>query len=259
MSKTGGSVGADLSRRDKLILAGLYLSKYDELGLKRLGFESFVEAFNVIGFALGSKSASIKNYRDEFDPLFPNRRKGWHKRATRAYCLAIFEQYRGLDFESFTGLVRSFFGYDENVLSVVTGEQGQEDSASSFAQRLITGLAAEHYFESVHAHLPEFEGYRLENTTRLGCGYDFRLKAVQPFSDFLAVEVKGLREQRGSLSMTPKEYEVASLLKDRFFLFVVRNFRESPSHEIFRDPVAGRLKFRKIERVTVQVSWLASI
>jgi hypothetical protein len=36
--------------------------------LKELSFESFVEAFNVIGYALGSKPASIKNYRDEFDP-----------------------------------------------------------------------------------------------------------------------------------------------------------------------------------------------
>ena len=64
-----------IALREKLILVGLYLSKYDSLGLKRLGFSSFVEAFNVIGYALGSKPASIKNYRDEFDPLFPNRRQ----------------------------------------------------------------------------------------------------------------------------------------------------------------------------------------
>ncbi len=58
------------------MLAGLYLSKFDALGLKRLGFKSFAEAFNVIGYAVGAPPASIKNYRDEFDPLFPNRRKG---------------------------------------------------------------------------------------------------------------------------------------------------------------------------------------
>lgn len=51
--------------REKVILSGLYLSKYDSLALKKLGFETFVEAFNVIGYALGSKPASIKNYRDE--------------------------------------------------------------------------------------------------------------------------------------------------------------------------------------------------
>lgn len=71
------------SKRQRLILAGLYLSKYDSLGLKLLGFGRFKEAFNVLGYALGAKPASIKNYCDEFDPLFPNRRLGWHVRSPR--------------------------------------------------------------------------------------------------------------------------------------------------------------------------------
>lgn len=250
-----------IKTREKLILAGLYLSKYDLLGLKTLGFESFVEAFNVIGYALGSKPASIKNYRDEFDPLFPNLRKGWHKRRTRDYCLAVFKAYNDLDFESFTGLVKSFFGYDENVWSEILPTEQQDERASAFAQRLITGLAAEQYFESVQAGLPEFKGYLVENTTRLGCGYDFRLRSEPSDSnkDFLAVEVKGLREQTGTLSLTPKEYDVATALRERFFLFVVRNFRESPFHEIFQNPLSGILHFRRTERVSIQVSWLATV
>lgn len=255
----GRSTRTDISTREKLILSGLYLSKYDVLGLKKLDFDSFVEAFNVIGYALGSKPASIKNYRDEFDPLFPNRRKGWHKRDTRDYCLAVLEKYKSLDFESFTGLVGSFFGYDKNIDSEILPMEPQDEGTSSFAQRLITGLAAEHYFESVQAELPEFKGYLRENTTRFGCGYDFRLRAEPDEKDFLAVEVKGLREKTGSLTMTPKEYGVASLLRDRFFLFVVRNFRESPSHQIFQNPLSSLLEFRKIERVTIQVSWLTTI
>src|SRR5579863_5876423 len=98
--------------RERLILAGLYLSKYDTVGLRKLGFESFVEAFNVIGYALGQKPASIKNYRDEFDPLFQNKRLGWHKRPTRGYCLKVFMDYKSLDLETFSGLIRSFAGYD---------------------------------------------------------------------------------------------------------------------------------------------------
>src|SRR5580704_10731725 len=121
-----------IATREKLILVGLYLSKYDSVGLKRLGFDSFVEAFNVVGYAMGSRPASIKNYRDEFDPLFPNRRKGWHKRPIRDYCLKVFEEYRSLDLESFTGLIKSFVGYDENVLSEVQAEEGQDESESSF-------------------------------------------------------------------------------------------------------------------------------
>jgi hypothetical protein len=248
-----------IATREKLILSGLFLSKYDLLGLKKLGFESFVEAFNVIGYALGSKPASIKNYRDEFDPLFPNRRKGWHKRPARDYCLLVLDKYKYLDFESFTGLIKSFFGEDENIRSEIVSPALEGESPSSFAQRLITGLAAEQYFESVHAHVPEFEGYIVENTTKFGCGYDFRLRTGPGDREFLAVEVKGLKDQTGTLSMTPKEYDVASVLRERFFLFVVRNFRESPFHEIFRNPLSGNLHFRKTERVAINVSWIATV
>jgi len=239
-------------------LVGLYLSKYDSLGLRKLGFESFVEAFNVIGYALGSKPASIKNYRDEFDPLFPNRRKGWHKRQTRDYCLKVFREYKNLDLESFSGLVKSFVGYDENIWSEVQAREEPDESESQFAKRLITSLAAEQYFESIHHTLPEFEGYALENTTRLGCGYDFRLRK-ETHEDFLAVEVKGLKERTGNLSMTPKEHQLATTLKDRFFLFVVKNFRESPTHEIFQNPLSSRLRFMKNETVAVYTSWLARV
>jgi hypothetical protein len=247
-----------IATREKLILVGLYLSKYDSVGLKRLGFDSFIEAFNVIGYAMGSKPASIKNYRDEFDPLFPNRRKGWHKRKTRNYCLKVFEEYKSLDLESFTGLVESFVGYDENAWSQVQRKKKPGDRQSYFAQRLITGLAAERYFESVRPNLPEFKGYTLLNTTGLGCGYDFRMD-IETSKDFLVVEVKGLNGVTGTLSLTPKEHEIARTLTDRFFLFIVRNFRESPFHEIFRNPLSSGLKFRKSERVTVQISWLANV
>jgi hypothetical protein len=247
-----------IANRTKLILTGLYLAKYDSIGLKRLGFRSFVEAFNVIAYALGSQPASIKNYRDEFDPLFPNQRKGWHKRPIRDYCRKVFEEYKSLDVELFTGLVKSFVGYDENTFSEDQTTEESDESASGFAKRLITGLAAEHYFESVQPTLPEFQGFELENTTRLGCGYDFRLHPSNR-ERFLAVEVKGLRELTGNLSLTPKEYEAATAMRDRFYLFVVKNFQKSPLHEIFPNPLSCRLEFRRSERKVIQVSWLASV
>ncbi len=247
-----------IANRTKLILTGLYLAKYDSIGLRRLGFRSFTEAFNVIGYALGSQPASIKNYRDEFDPIFPNQRKGWHKRPIREYCRRVFDEYKGLDIELFSGLIKSFVGYDENILSAVQAKEEKDESASGFAKRLITGLAAEHYFESVQPNLPEFRGFELENTTRLGCGYDFRLHASS-HDRFLAVEVKGLRELTGGFSLTPKEYEVATAMRDRFYLFVVKNFKKSPVHEVFPNPLSCRLEFTKSERIAVQVSWLARV
>jgi hypothetical protein len=241
-----------IANRTKLILTGLYLAEFYSVGLKRLGFRSFAEAFNVVGYALGSKAASIKNYRDEFDPLFPNQRQGWHRRPIRDYCLKVFEEYKSLDLDLFTGLIKSFVGYDENLQSQVQENDQREESA--FAKRLMTGLAAEHYFESVQPTLPEFQGLESENTTRLGCGYDSARG-----NKFLAVEVKGLRGLTGSLSLTPREYEVATAMCDRFYLFVVKNFQKSPFHEIFPDPLSSRLGFARIERKVIQVSWLASV
>jgi hypothetical protein len=89
----------------------------------------------------------------------------------------------------------------------------------------------------------------------LGCGYDFKLSQKEE-SDFLAIEVKGIREQSGSVSLTPREYEVATELRDRFYLFVVKNFQRVPYHEIFLNPTAGKLQFTRVERVVIQVSWL---
>jgi hypothetical protein len=81
----------------------------------------------------------------------------------------------------------------------------------------------------------------------------------QTGSDFLAVEVKGLKEKSGSLSLTPKEHKLAAALAGRFFLFVVKNFRELPYHEIYPDPLAGALRFSKKERVVVHTSWLTNV
>ncbi|MGA2086024.1 MAG: DUF3883 domain-containing protein [Terracidiphilus sp.] len=244
--------------REKLILTGIYLSKYGSQGLKRLGFRTYAEAYNVVGYALGSRPLSIKNYRDEFDPLFPIPRKGWHKREIRNYCKKVLVEYENLDVESFTGLIKSFVGYDENTWSTVETKEERDKRASGFAKRLITGLAAERYFELIHSTLPEFQGCAIQNTTQLGCGYDFKLLREKS-KDFLAVEVKGIREKVGSISLTPMEYEVATELQDRFYLFVVKNFQKTPYHELFLNPISGRLQFTRTERVSVQVSWLTRV
>jgi hypothetical protein len=170
----------------------------------------------------------------------------------------VFGKYKDLDLESFTGLVKSFFGYDENAWSGIQEREEQEESGSSFARRLITGLAAERYFVQAQPSLPELGGYVLEDTTLLGCGYDFRLW-TEAQEGFLAVEVKGLRERVGSLSLTPKEHAVADALRGRFLLFVVKNFQENPFHEIHQDPLSGELQFTKKERVAILVSWQAAV
>ncbi len=247
-----------IPRTEKAILAGLYLSKFDAAALKSLGFESFTEAFNVIGYALGVPPGSIKNYRDEFDPLFDNARKGWHRRARRENCLKVFDEYRDVDAELFTGLIKSFAGASGELAGQSPVEEQEASGVSQFAKRLITGLAAEHYFEANYRDVPDFRHHDACNTTRIGCGYDFRLDAKSE-GDFLAVEVKGLQGRAGGLSLTDKEHGVAGVLRDRDYLFVVKNFRESPYHEVFCNPLSGGLRFVETKKTIVQISWLVNV
>lgn len=244
---------AELSTRKKSILAGLYLSKFDKLGLGALGFDGFSEAYNAIGYALNARPQAIKNYRDEFDPQFPNERKGWHKRPLRAHCVQALGEFGQLDLDEFAQLIRSFAVGD-----LRRDSDSVPDGDSAFAKRLITGLAAENYFQAVRQTITQFADCALEDTTKQGCGYDFRLWPAH-LQSYIAVEVKGMRERTGSLQLTQKEYESAGELADRYFLFVVKNFREVPFHQIHQNPLGGQLAFNRNERVIIQVSWHATV
>src|SRR5579863_5276356 len=245
-----------LSLREKAILAGLYLAKFDTEGLRRLGFDGFNEAFNVIGSALGVRPASVKNYRDEFDPLFPNKRKGWHKRPIRAYCKAVYAAFGSLSLAAFTDLVKQSISKEHELAVLMEEVERQEGEHLSFAKRLITGQAAEEYFKAKYKEVDLFKGCELEDTTKLGCGFDFKLSLP---TVFYGVEVKGLSEVTGSVALTSKEHSVASVLKDRFVLFVVKNFREDPFHDVYQDPLHGEIMFNKVEQRVIQISWVTKV
>jgi hypothetical protein len=158
--------------RDKAILCGLYLSKFDQEGLAALGFGSFKEAFNALGAASGAKPATIKNYRDEFDPLYPgNSRQGW-KRPLRAHCETIRERFEGADMVSLSETLMAAL-YQGGDLDLIVEKIAFEEE--TFAKRLITGQAAERYFSDHFREHPTFQGFELFDVTQRGCGFDFRL------------------------------------------------------------------------------------
>lgn len=241
--------------RDKSIVTGLYLSKYSEKGLNELGFKSFQEAFNVLGFSLSSKPASLKNYRDEFDPLFPNNRKGWHKRPIREYCKKYFDEYKDVDFLTFSNLIKSF--YIENFAIEKFIEKIEEkDYSESIAKRLLTGKAAEEYFKSQYSKINVFSSYQILDATQMACGFDYKLSLNL---DFFCVEVKGLNDITGTIQLTEKEFSIAKKLKSNYCLFIVKNFKEKPIHEFVFDPLNSRLEFKEIKREIIQTTYNTSI
>jgi len=114
----------------------------------------------VVGYALGSRPSSIKNYRDEFDPIFPTPERAGTSGRSTSPARRCSTKYGKLDFASFSGLIKSFVGYDENIWSGIQTKDDGEERTSGFAKRLITGLAAERYFESVHSTLPSSKGFQ---------------------------------------------------------------------------------------------------
>jgi len=244
-----------LTKRDKLVLAGLFLSKFDEAGLKILGFNGFSEAFNTFAISQDSSPASLKNYRDEFDPYFSNRRRGWHKRPIRQYCKDIMDKFGDMNIHQFTELIKSEFSNAGELVFIE--EEISALKSNSFANRLATGKAAEKYFEKVYKNEPLFQRCKLSNTTALGCGFDYKMTPNTGL--YYAVEVKGMTALSGTIQMTNKEHRVAELFEDRFYLFVVRNFVDKPFHTMIQNPVASELVFERHEVVSTQVSWITSV
>lgn len=243
------------SMRDRSILIGLYLSKFDGEGLQTLGFEGSREAFNTIGYAIGAKPASLKNYRDEFDPYFPNPRKGWHKRQLREYCKRFLDDFGETSFDGFTELVKSFIFSDYKIQEFVAKIE-KKDFSNSIAKRLLTGIAAEEYFRSNYNSLNEFQQFSLTDTTKNACGFDFKLDL---YNQFFCIEVKGLNTLKGSISLTEKEFNVAQNLKRSYCLFIVSNFIEKPIHQYYFDPLNSQIIFNKVERQITQVTYTSQI
>lgn len=241
--------------RNKAIMIGLYLSKFDSEALNCLGFVSFKEAFNALGLSIGIKPASLKNYRDEFDPLFPNNRVGWHKRNMREYCKNIYNSYDNLSFDSFSDLIKSFV-IDNYEIEQITEKIEKIDYSDSVAKRLITGKAAEEYFKTNYSQINDFMGYDIKDTTYLACGFDFKLSNNE---NYFCIEVKGLSSLTGSISLTEKEFNIAKELKNQYCLFIVVNFIDNPYHKFFYDPLNSQLNFIKTSRQITQITYSTGI
>lgn len=242
-----------LSKRDKAIMIGLFLSKYDKKALYSFGFTGFTEAFNVLGYAVETPPSSIKNYRDEFDPYFPNPRQGWHHRKLREYCRDIMDKTQDLTFEMFYAVVNSFVVDKYVDLCDISQERIITKERKYMVNRLITGRAAEEYFVMNYRSIPPFNNYNLTDTTNMGCGFDYKLSFD---TTNYYVEVKGINERHGGILMSEKEYTMAGDLQERYCLFVVSNFKEKPVHQLFFDPLhCDNLFFKRQERQVVQISY----
>ncbi len=243
------------------LVVAYYLSRYDKAAYDQLGYRTKTGAHEEIGRILGVNPNSVKNMRDEFDPLHDNTRAGWHQRGLRPSRKKVFEAFGDMSemelhdvvVEILKGKNPSFVENLGQITEMVTRENEQKNSNKQpvFAVRGPTGRKAEEFFMEYHGNtgLP-VEGH-LADMRDMGCGYDFEISSK---NQTVMVEVKGLDGHNGGISFTSKEWETARKNGESYFLAVIRNISDKPDIQIIRNP-AHNLSPQKAIIQTLQVRW----
>ncbi len=249
------------AKNKKMMLAGLFLSKFNEQGYQALGYKNFSEAYRGLAAVVGGPWRSVKQYRDEFDPVFDNGRKGWHKRKMHPSRKVFLDEYGAMDLDEFAQLVQTQFASDEDIdldINHAAYQAGVKTATEgSFAARMMTGKGAENYFEEHYAEYPRFTTCGVKRTTDLGCGFDFKL--TPPSEAFLGVEVKGIGKKSGQIQLTEKEFMMAGKLEKRFYLYVVTNFSSDPIPRVIENPRNAGITFECKTSSVQQKVWTATL
>jgi hypothetical protein len=245
--------------RKLALIVSYYLSKYNRKALNNLGYSTFSQAFEDIGAKLNVRPTSIKNMREEFDPLHPNGRVGWYQRELRPSRFEVVENYSHLSEIALTDIVKEILNKYQtapNNLNLYTtildniendifvNDEGSGNK-SKYTTRGITGNKAEEIFVEAFNN-GNIQGYfgNLIDTRNDGCGYDFELEGQN-----IVFEVKGLLDEKGSISLTDKEWNVSSELGENYILVLISNIKDTPRINIYKNPY----KFLTAEKRTTKV------
>ncbi|MGO9571938.1 MAG: DUF3883 domain-containing protein [Desulfomonilaceae bacterium] len=240
------------------LVAAFYLSKFDAEALARLGYSTFKEAYADIGQQLGVNPRSVKNKRDDFDPLFSNARAGWHQRELGPSRQKVLHLLNDLSFDALTGFVRDLirdpaYRQSPEVVDVLNALKRERREKWRFIPRGATGRMAEELFvEWFHEGRTPFRG-TIEDRREDGCGYDFLIRDGEVVR---LVEVKGVADREGGALFTDKEWQTAYDSTEYYLAFFV-NLREAPELRVFCNP---SLLFtpRRIVNLSVHIEWQLS-
>lgn len=240
------------------MVVAYYLSKFNEKAYEELGLGNRTESHRAIGNILGVNENTVKNMRDEFDPLHDNPRSGWHQRSLRPSRQKVVEQYQYLEEEELRDLVMEILekknilgGKDKNDSIEIFDEKNFEPI---FIVRGPTGRKAEELFVRYHEKNSLPITGKLVDMRDYGCGYDYEILGENK----VFVEVKGIDGKFGGISFTSKEWDIARKEGDKYFLVIVKNISENPQIEIINNPYKS-LNPKKYIFETVQIRWNLAI
>ena len=237
------------------LIAAFYLSKFDTEALACLGYTTFKEAFVDIGQQLGVNPGSVKNKRDDFDPIFSNARAGWHQRKLGPSRRKTLQLLNDLSINALTEFVRDIisdpaYRQSSEVLDVLDALKREHRGNRGFIPRGATGRMAEELFvEWFQEEKTPFRG-TIEDKRDDGCGYDF----VITDGDIVRyIEVKGVADQVGGVLFTDKEWHEAQN-KHEYYLALFVNIHKIPKLHVFSN-LARQLTPRRTVTLSVRVGW----
>ena len=244
-----------------------YLAKFNEEAYLNLGFGNQGETHRRIGSVLDIKPATVKNWRDEFDPLFGHR-AGWYQRDLSISRIRVIEAIGDLNEPTLRGIVKDILNenniieLDENLeqlISIIPEEKKKKQSKQDkqYVSRAVTGKKAEEifvsWFNSGQGVIPT--GKDFVDMRDYGCGYDFQV--VMSDKQIYAIEVKGMSEKEGGILITQKEWETAGLMKADYYLVLISNINDEPSVTVINNPYE-KLSPKKNLQTVIQVNWTIS-
>lgn len=244
------------------LIVAYYLSKFDRLAYEKLGLTTSTETHAEVGRILGVNPNTVKNMRDEFDPLHDNPRAGWYQRPLRPSRAKVVESFQHLLEEELRDIVLEILTNPEfassddfsDVVSPIAKREKKRKGKSVFIVRGPTGKKAEEHFIAYHANHGLPQAGELKDTRDQGCGYDFALNTADRE---LQVEVKGLDGDSGGITFTSKEWDTARSNADTYYLVIVRNVSAEPDFQIIKNPY--KVLSPKISVFSrVQVGWNVS-
>ena len=237
------------------LVIGYAMSRLDAdyLRLRRLG--RWQEAFGEAAAALGEPSASFKNLRDEFDPFHDNPRRGWHQRPLRPNRQRVLDELRGVSDDALMELAGRILANDAaavseavDALAVTTRVPG------NVAERLLTGRRAEDFFLQHCKPLVHVEPSDILDLRLSAQGFDFGVKGRPDW----AIEVKGLKQMRGDIQFTDREWLEARRRRENYWLVVIANLAAEPVPKIVTDPY-GHLRATSSVQTSVAVVWRSTV
>ncbi len=241
------------------LIVAYYLSKYDEKAYFNLGYKTKKEAHLDIGKKLNVNPNSVKNRRDEFDPIHGNKRVGWYQRELTSGRKKLVETFQDLSElglrEIVISILRNQSFIDTETFEVITTQiQNSERDKKPFYLRGQTGRKAEDLFINYQKEFGLPHAGDLIDTRDLGCGYDFEILTS---ADNFFVEVKGMDKNSSGVLFTDKEWLMANKNGDKYYLVVITFVSGKPEFTIIKNP-ATKLNPRKNLFTTVQINWSIS-